>query len=105
MSRRQPLWWGALLGVVLFALSRGFAFESPPLGVDPMVARALALGLDQGDVIVERRLLRDMAFLGFTGSQTALLAEAPRAAGAGHRALAEGVCPSAGTAIAVVSRS
>lgn len=73
---RWPLWLGCLLGILAYAL------EPPELSVpmdpDPVVAVALADGLDHGDAVIERRLLQDMAFLGYTGPPQVLLAEARR---------------------------
>ena len=75
MSRR-PLWLGVLVGAGLFAATHRSPL--PPTDPDAAVALALAEGLDRGDAIVERRLLRDMEFLGFTGSPQAQLREARR---------------------------
>lgn len=77
MSRR-PLWIGIALGAAAFG-AREWSRPAPTAAdlSDPVEA-AIAAGLDQGDALVERRLLRDMAFLGYTGRPEALLAEARR---------------------------
>jgi hypothetical protein len=65
-----------LLGALAYMLQG----DPPPLASDPdpAVATALALGLDVGDALIDRRLLQDMAFMGYTGSDRALLSEARR---------------------------
>lgn len=72
---RWPLWVGGLLGMLAYALEQP---APPPLDPDPDVAAALAQGLDRGDAVIERRLLLDMAFLGYAGPPQVLLAEARR---------------------------
>ncbi|MEL6345966.1 MAG: hypothetical protein AAFV53_22840 [Myxococcota bacterium] len=72
---RRPMLTGALLGAVAF-LSDAMRPAPVPPTASPAVEMALSLGLDRADALVARRLRRDMAFLGFTGDEDALLAQA-----------------------------
>jgi hypothetical protein len=72
--RNRPVLHFAILGALLFALSRWLGGGPGPAGVEPPPSRlgdeellyrtALRYGLDREDPVVQARLLRNMRFLG-----------------------------------------